>query len=748
MFKANLCITFLIVSLIILNFSESQAQVHTTTEDFFLPGSQPTESGVVENTSLPSDCSCHYNYEKPDPIVEPWYNWQGSMMAQAMRDPLFLATFKVATQDADSSGDLCIRCHSPRGWLSGRSSPTDGSALNDGDRQGIYCEFCHRAVKPTSIGVNPYISDDAYTDSTYSFDQTYLLTISGHIPDSSADGMYIIDSDVTRRGPYTEALTNAAPHNRRYSPFHTDAYFCGTCHDVSNPVFELQENGSYELNDLDTPSPSFDPHTMFPVERTFSEWKMSDYNSPGGVYAPQFGGNKDYVSTCQDCHMRDVTGKGCGKGNAPTRTDLPLHDMTGGNTFIPGLVASLYPTEVNSAALDSGVTRATYMLQNAATLEYDDPVFQVDSILLRVKVINETGHKLPSGYPEGRRIWLNVKAFDDEAKQNLIFESGAYNTSTGVLTHDNYLKIYEVEPGNVTEPTFHFVLNNKIHKDNRIPPRGFTNANFEAIQSPPVNYTYADNQYWDYTEYKLPLDTKYFTVKLYYQTTSKEYIEFLATEDPDGIGQEMYDLWNNNGKSAPVLMDSVGNPQPLPVELVSFTAEVMNNSVELNWQTATEINNYGFDIERSADSGKWQKIGFVEGHGNSNSPKQYSYTDKNPIDGSNFKYRLKQIDTDGKFEYSAAVNVKLVPDEFTLYQNYPNPFNPNTKIKYYIPKSSQVQIIVYDILSNEITTLVNEEKPAGNYEVQFDASNLPSGAYFYKLQAGSYTKTMKMLLLK
>jgi hypothetical protein len=719
-------------------------QVPTTLNDFFLPGSQPNESGNFN--SMPGNCNCHGGY---DQSVEPMYNWEGSMMAQAMRDPLYLATLTIANQDADFSGDLCIRCHSPRGWLSGRSTPTDGSALTDKDREGIYCDYCHRAVKPTPIGVNPYLSDQDYTSSTYLADQDYLQTISAHIPNTSANGMYVIDSDDTRRGPYTEDDSQAI-HGERYSPFHQDAYFCGTCHDVSNPVYERVGNTrEYVLNDLDTPSPSFDPYNMFPVERTFSEWKMSEYNTVQGVYAPQFGGNKDYVATCQDCHLKDVTGVGCDKNNMPVRNDLPLHDMTGGNTFVPGLVASLFPTEVNSSALTSGVTRATYMLQNAATLEYEEPQFQADGIVVKVKVTNETGHKLPSGYPEGRRIWLNVLAFTDAAKTDTIFESGAYNFTTGVLTHDAQVKIYEIEPGNDAGPTFHFVLNKKIWKDNRIPPRGFTNANFEAIQSPPVDYTYADGQYWDYTEYLLPSATKYFVVNLYYQTTSKEYVEFLRDENvTDNWGQTMYDLWNTNGKSAPILMATVGNDIPLPVELVSFTADVNDLSVQLNWITETEVNNYGFNIERSVGAGKWLKIGFVEGHGNSNSPKQYSFIDKNLIGGSRFSYRLKQIDNDGTFEYSDEVEVILIPTIFVLAQNYPNPFNPGTTIKYQLPASSKVTLKVYDVLGNEVIALLNEEKEAGTYEFIFNASNYSSGVYLYRLEAGSFVETKKMVLMK
>ena len=745
MFRNNLFASLLIISLSLLNNPLSHAQVSTTLNDFFLPGSQPLQSGTFDN--LPSNCNCHQGYNKN---VEPMFNWHGSMMSQSQRDPLYLAALTIANLDADSSGDLCIRCHSPRGWLSGRSSPTIGSDLTPEDREGVYCDFCHRAVKPSQLGVNPYPNNTEYTTNTYPFDSTYLatLTLPDNLPDSSADGMYLIDSDETRRGPYTETDAQA-PHAERYSPFHRDPRFCGTCHDVSNPAFTKQSDGTYTLNNLNSPSPSFDPYEMFPVERTFSEWVMSEYNSPSGVYAPQFGGNKDYVSTCQDCHLRDVTGKGCQIGSAPIRTDLGLHDMTGGNTFIPLVVPSLYPSEVDAEALDSGIVRATYMLQNAATLEYDDPVFQADSILLRVKVTNQTGHKLPSGYPEGRRIWLNVKAYDDDALQSLIYESGAYDTSTGVLTHDYHAKIYEIKPGNDAEPTFHFVLNHKIHEDNRIPPRGFTNANFEAIQSPPVNYTYADGQYWDYTEYLLPLTTKYFVINLYYQTTSKEYVEFLRDENgSDSRGQTMYNLWNGYGKSKPVPMATTGNAVPLPVELSSFTAKVNELSVKLDWVTETEVNNYGFDIERSTENKNWETIGFVEGHGNSNSPKKYSYLDNNPVGGQKFKYRLKQIDTDGSYEYSEEIEVGLVLNNFVLFQNYPNPFNPVTKIKYSIPQTSKVQIKVYDALGTEIAVLVSEEKPAGSYEVDFNGSGLTSGIYFYQLRVENFVETKKMVLMK
>jgi hypothetical protein len=260
--------------------------------------------------------------------------------------------------------------------------------------------------------------------------------------------------------------------------------------------------------------------------------------------------------------MRAVTGSGCNPSifpTAPVRTDLPLHDLTGGNTWIPTLIDDLYPGEVDPLALADTVQRALFMLQNAAEL---DTFFEEGK--LRVRVINNTGHKLPSGYPEGRRIWLNVKFFDDN--DNVVKESGAYDFSTGVLTQDGEAKIYETKQGLDAAasvltglpvgPSFHFVLNNKIYKDNRIPARGFTNAAYASFGGAPVDYSYADGQYWDDTLYVVPGNARKARVTLYYQLASKEYIEFLRDENvTDSMGQQMWDLWDQNGKCPPEVME-------------------------------------------------------------------------------------------------------------------------------------------------------------------------------------------------
>ena len=186
---------------------------------------------------------------------------------------------------------------------------------------------------------------------------------------------------------------------------------------------------------------------------------------------------------------------------------------------------------------------------------------------------------------------------------------------------------------------------------------------------------------------------------------------------------------------------------PLPVELSSFTAISKPDQIILKWETKTETNNYGFEIERKV-SDQWQKIGFINGNGNSNSPKEYSYADKNPIGGSKFQYRLKQIDNDGQFEYSDVVEVELVPTEYALYQNYPNPFNPTTTIRYQLPKESKVVIKIYNILGSEVMELLNEQKEAGIYEVEFNANNLSSGTYIYKISADNFVQTKEDVTCK
>ena len=189
---------------------------------------------------------------------------------------------------------------------------------------------------------------------------------------------------------------------------------------------------------------------------------------------------------------------------------------------------------------------------------------------------------------------------------------------------------------------------------------------------------------------------------------------------------------------------------PNPVELTTFAARLVQpSSVQLDWNTATEVNNYGFDIQRSAGGNVWEKIGFVHGNGNSNSPKNYSFIDNSLVPGL-YKYRLKQIDNDGQFKYSEVIKISIgMSDGIKLYQNYPNPFNPTTKIQFSLASASIVNLKIYNILGEEVKTLINNvEKDPGEYSIDFDGADLSGGVYMYVLRTGNFVKTMKMILLK
>ncbi|MDX1702023.1 MAG: T9SS type A sorting domain-containing protein, partial [Melioribacteraceae bacterium] len=198
---------------------------------------------------------------------------------------------------------------------------------------------------------------------------------------------------------------------------------------------------------------------------------------------------------------------------------------------------------------------------------------------------------------------------------------------------------------------------------------------------------------------------------------------------------------------------------PLPVELSSFSVNSVEGAkAQLQWETATEVNNYGFEVERSIvveDSeleNEWEMVAFVEGHGNSNSPKIYSFTDKSLVGGSKFMYRLKQIDIDGTFEYTDAVEVEVLPTQYELFQNYPNPFNPSTNIKFSLPEDTKLAINIYNLLGERVATVLNEELKAGFHQIEFNSNSagysLASGVYIYSIESNNFSKVKKMILMK
>jgi glucose/arabinose dehydrogenase len=351
--------------------------VHTTLRDFQMPGTQPLAGGAFQDHNT---CyTCHGGYS---PAVEPGHNFRGTMMGQAARDPLFYACLAIAEQDAPASGDLCIRCHSPMAWLAGRSQPTNGSQIDALGRDGVSCDFCHRLVDPIYVaGVNP-VEDQAVLNGM----------LPAHRPTGYSNGQYVVDDQARRRGPLTDPVT---PHAFLVSSFHERSEMCGTCHDVSNPVFQRAGDAKYAPGPLDSPADSINSAVLMPLERTFSEWKNSAF--PSGVFLPDFAGNLPggIVSQCQDCHLRSATGTACNNGGVPVRTDLAVHDLTGGNAWMGGVIADLYPTETDPGALKDAAGRAVSMLQKAASLQLSTLV-EGDSFRTVVRITNRTGHKLPA----------------------------------------------------------------------------------------------------------------------------------------------------------------------------------------------------------------------------------------------------------------------------------------------------------------------------------------------------------------
>lgn len=236
-------------------------------------------------------------------------------------------------------------------------------------------------------------------------------------------------------------------------------------------------------------------------------------------------------------------------------------------------------------------------------------------------------------------------------------------------------------------------------------------------------------------------------------------IAYLIIDEPGSIF--VYDLvantylppLTNPWTSSEIFSGGTWNTGIIPVELTSFTADINGNIVTLNWETATETNNSGFSIERKSSVSEYQTIGFVPGFGTTTESKSYSYSDDN-VQPGNYIYRLRQIDYNGTYEYSPAVEVEVyAPSEFTLNQNYPNPFNPSTKINFSLAADSKVTLTIFNLIGEKVAELINGNLSAGTHEVIFDAANLQSGVYFYKLHAvgndgSDFTSVKKMILTK
>jgi hypothetical protein len=598
------------------------------------------------------------------------------MMAQAARDPIFLATITVAGQDAiwavgnPNALDLCIRCHSPTGWLEGRSDPTNTSLLTGDDFWGVQCDFCHKMIDPFAQLGQPDVPAD--TDPTAislaqgtlardisvllnhtMFNGTSFLNTTTNLPYYYGDGMFpnyiesgagqfFIDNSTSKRGPLYDA--NPA-HDFHYSRFHESKYFCSSCHDVSNSVLASVFMGN------ETPE-ILSPQAYFHVERTNSEFQISAYGEGG---AETDIDSVDWADKCQDCHMKRVTGKSTSLPGTPERHDISMHDLSGGSLWLQKILAStdqsgstfdqynydiLSGAKYDGAEIDvdgiqgyeeellSGADKSQRQLEDAASLILEDE----DMDQIKLKVQNNAGHKLLSGYPEGRRMFLNIQFYN--ATGAIMGEINPYEplitiqdvnwdevyVSGGNLSKTHNEMVWECEMTSTLtgeEKTFHFVLGTDRYKDNRIPPKGFNTSvmgtrliqpRWEGADAP--NYFTAEEYAGGYDQLIIdkPQDTAYWNATLYYQTTSREYIEFLRDEvngvggtltgtgaggdepylvqtDPffsnlKGWGDAIWDLWLHNGGSAPVVMDTYYR---MPTDDIDLDEDGLPDIWELLW---------------------------------------------------------------------------------------------------------------------------------------------------------------------
>ncbi|MHC5136948.1 MAG: hypothetical protein ACYSN7_00185, partial [Planctomycetota bacterium] len=350
-------------------------------------------------------------------------------------------------------------------------------------------------------------------------------------------------------GPYGDSKGVARPHQVEKSEYHASSKLCATCHNISNPLL---------ADDVMTQPPYAYGH----IERTYSEWLLSDYP------------NRGKEGTCQSCHYPKVEGGGqASRYGSQHRDYFVKHGPVGGSTWVQDVTWLLWDgKDMDKKAFEASKKRALALLQTAAKLEWT----ATSEKKMKLRITNRTGHKLPNGYAEGRRMWVNVRFLDTDGA--LLKEIGKYDqledkifkeaVTVPTLLDPDKTTVYECHPGISPEQakkfnkkpgkSFHFVLNDTIVKDNRIPPEGFNNATFKEHLSEPVGATYQDGQYWDDIEYDLPEKCAQVEARLMYQSVSWEYIKFLAEENrTDDWGKRLYEAWRQTGECEPVVMASV-----------------------------------------------------------------------------------------------------------------------------------------------------------------------------------------------
>jgi len=368
------------------------------------------------------------------------------------------------------------------------------------------------------------------------------------------------------------------------------------------------------------------------------------------------------------------------------------------------------------------------------------------------------GDPFTNTYSDARNTYYGISGFPTAVFDGVEYFVGGSNTQS---MYENYLPIYEGRKdlmsafsvdifGTNSGLNYNVIL--KLNRMAAIPPTWNNLVVHFTITETDIPFSWQGQTEVDYCERLMVPNELGTSVDLINNTEIEIPLSFSL--DASWVSDNcQFTAFIQNLDTKEILQGDkvwVTDLAPLPVELTSFTAKATSNGVLLKWSTASEINNHGFEIERSEDGVEFITAAFVEGSGTSTESREYVYTDEVEYKGGEILYyRLKQVDFDGSIEYSDIVEVEFdIPRDFVLHQNYPNPFNPSTTVKYAVPKTSLVSIKVYDLTGQEVATLADEMKEVGTYEIKFDARNLASGVYIYRMIADNFTSVRKLNLLK
>lgn len=513
-----------------------------------MAGATPTQPGELVNPLFdPTNCEfCHlFPNAAPDadaPPYAPLATWQGTLMANSARDPVFWAGVAVADQDAPGQTELCIRCHAPRAFLDEHGGVTTQDALTADERSGVECMLCHRMMDdpPVPAGNAMYTIDDV-----------------------------VVGTNVPRRGPwdFTDGVPEP-PHSWIADPYTGSSRMCGTCHDVTTENERVDDAGVGLGID-------------FNEQRTYSEWAGSSFAVAGAGFA-----------SCVDCHMPEVPDMpGCtAHANQYSHAEGGRrHDLVGANRFVVSLLQQQYGSAganlIADVFFETTIARMDEFLPTAATLEAEGPA-EVDLAEgvsgLTVTVTNNTGHKLPTGYSEGRVMWLEVLA---SYGGEVVASSGAWDPDRAAIQDDPQLRTYEAIGEDYADgANFHLLRNNHWVVDSRIPPLGL----LPDIQTDPVGARYVlqgDGTWPNFDTHAYTFDALggvldatpddpnddvlTVTVRLRYLINTAEYIEFLGDEGATA-GADLAALFDLNGGAPPVTLGEV----ELAIPIVGFGAAV------------------------------------------------------------------------------------------------------------------------------------------------------------------------------